>query len=222
MQGPPYTPATHLSPGNPQYRLFPQEVALLEDHCALKTRQTQLHYIQGLLPNHTLWHNGKGNIGGNDWHHSVPHSQTQPASTMPLGGPPNRTIVDSLLYLTHWVKEAWHKRKVETIIFLDIANAFPNTVTDWLLKNMARLGYPSEIISFFEAMLKDRKTMLSFDDFTSLPIDIDNGIVRGRPLGSPFSLYSFYFPLSLPPIFLFHACFTSISHSLLLLWSLSH
>ena len=45
---------------------------------------------------------------------------------------------------------------------------------------MARLGYPSEIVSFFEAMLKDRKTTLSFDDFTSLRFDIDNGIGQGE------------------------------------------
>ena len=86
-----------------------------------------------------------------------------------FGGLPNRTTVDLLLYLTHQVKEVWHKQKVVTIIFLDIANASPNAVTEWLLKNMARLGYPSEIVSFFKAMLKDRKTTLSFDDFTSLP-----------------------------------------------------
>jgi Reverse transcriptase (RNA-dependent DNA polymerase) len=97
-----------------------------------------------------------------------------------FGGLPNRTTVDSLLYLTHRVKEAWHKRKVVTVIFLDIANAFPTAVTEHLLKNMARLGYPMEIIGFFEAMLKDRKTKLSFDDFTSLPLEIDNGIGQGE------------------------------------------
>ena len=53
-------------------------------------------------------------------------------------------------------------------------------------------------------------------------ISTDTTFVRGQPLGSPFSLHSFYSPLSLPPIFLSHVCFTSISHSLLSLWSLSH
>ena len=37
---------------------------------------------------------------------------------------------------------------------------------------MARLSYPLEIIDFFAAMLRERKTKLSFDDFTSLPLDI--------------------------------------------------
>jgi hypothetical protein len=59
-----------------------------------------------------------------------------------FGGLPGRTTTDSLLYLTHKIKDAWRRRKVVTIIFLDIANAFPNAVTDRLLKNMAQLRYP--------------------------------------------------------------------------------
>jgi Reverse transcriptase (RNA-dependent DNA polymerase) len=97
-----------------------------------------------------------------------------------FGGLPGRTTVDSLLHPTHRVKSAWRSRKVITIIFLDIANAFPNAVTERLLKNMARLGYPTEIITFFEAMLKNRKTTLSFDDFSSPLHDINNGIGQGE------------------------------------------
>ena len=41
---------------------------------------------------------------------------------------------------------------------------------------MTTLGYPTEVIKFFMAMLRDRKTMLSFDSFTSLDISIDNSI----------------------------------------------
>jgi hypothetical protein len=43
---------------------------------------------------------------------------------------PGKTTMDSLLYLTHCIKTAWRKKKVVTIIFLDIANTFPNAVTD--------------------------------------------------------------------------------------------
>ena len=45
---------------------------------------------------------------------------------------------------------------------------------------MARLGYPMEIIAFFEAMLRDRKTLLSFDNFSSPLFDINNGIGQGE------------------------------------------
>jgi hypothetical protein len=97
-----------------------------------------------------------------------------------FGGLPGKTTTDSLLHLTHRIKTAWRNRNVVTVIFLDIANAFPNAVTNRLLKNMSILRYPIEIIAFFEAMLKNRKTTLSFDDFSSSLIDIDNGIGQGE------------------------------------------
>ena len=126
---------------------------------------------------------------------TVRHNLPPPCN---FGGLPNRMTVDSLLYLTHWVKEVWHKWKVATIIFLDIANTFPNPVMEWLLKNMARLGYPSEIVSFFKAMLKDRKTMLSSDDFTSLPFNIDNGIGQGETASMIFDLIYSYSLVAVP------------------------
>ena len=45
---------------------------------------------------------------------------------------------------------------------------------------MAHLGYATELNCFFEAMLQNRKTTLSFDDFTLESINIDNGIRQGE------------------------------------------
>ena len=47
-----------------------------------------------------------------------------------FSGLPGRTTSDSLLYLMHHVKNAWHAQKVVMIVFLDIANTFPNAVTE--------------------------------------------------------------------------------------------
>jgi hypothetical protein len=47
-----------------------------------------------------------------------------------FGGLLGKTTTDSLLYLTHHIKAAWRQKRVITIIFLDITNAFPNAVTD--------------------------------------------------------------------------------------------
>jgi Endonuclease-reverse transcriptase len=57
-----------------------------------------------------------------------------------FGGLPGKTTIDSLLHLTHRIKTAWRNRKVVMVIFLDIANAFPNAVTNRLLKNMSILS----------------------------------------------------------------------------------
>ena len=108
---------------------------------------------------------------------TVCHSLLPPCH---FSGLPGRTTVESLLHLTHCVKLAWQRCKVVIIIFLNIANAFPNAVMGRLLKNMTKLGYPTEIIAFFSAMPDQSKTMLSFNDYSSLPIDIDKRIGQGE------------------------------------------
>jgi len=97
-----------------------------------------------------------------------------------FGGLPGCTTLDSLLFLTHKIKDAWRSSKVVTIIFLDIANAFPNAVTERLLHNMELLRYPTEIVNFFCALLSEHFTRLCFDDFLSELITIDNGIGQGE------------------------------------------
>ena len=43
-----------------------------------------------------------------------------------FGGRPVRTTTDSMLLLTHTIKESWRKRKVASVLFLDVQGAFPN------------------------------------------------------------------------------------------------
>ena len=57
---------------------------------------------------------------------------------------------------------------------------------------MRQLGYPVEIIDFFQAMLCDRSTTLTVDGYLSAPIPIDNGIGQGAP--SSMILYLIYSP----------------------------
>ena len=53
-----------------------------------------------------------------------------------------------------------------------------------------RLGYPTQVVRFFEAVLSDRHTMLSFDGHTSETFEVDNGIGQGEP--SSMILYLIY------------------------------
>ena len=55
---------------------------------------------------------------------------------MHFGGCPGRTTTDSLHLLTDTVKATWHRKKVVSILFLDVEGAFPNMVTHHLLHNM--------------------------------------------------------------------------------------
>jgi hypothetical protein len=67
--------------------------------------------------------------------------------------------------------------------------AFPNAVTDRLLHNMRKRRVPEEYVQFVGRMLAERRTRLSFDDFTSEWVPIDNGIGQGDPISMILYLY---------------------------------
>ena len=107
-----------------------------------------------------------------------------------FGGRPSHCTSDSMLLLTQSIKDAWRSKKVASVLFLDVQGAFPNVVKKVLLHNMRLRGVPSEYIRVTELMLTGRKTRLSFDDFLSAFIPIDNGNNQGCPLSMLF--YAFY------------------------------
>lgn len=107
-----------------------------------------------------------------------------------FGGRPSKTTTDSMLLLTHTIKEAWRNKRVASVLFLDVQGAFPNVVKEVLLHNMKSRGVPTEYIELTLEMLTNRITRLSFDDFLSNPITITNGNNQGCPLSMIF--YAFY------------------------------
>ena len=107
-----------------------------------------------------------------------------------FGGRPARTTSDSMLLLTHIIKEKWRQKKVASVLFLDVQGAFPNVVKEMLIHNMRLRRVPEKYVHLVELTLTDRKTKLSFDDFTSDPIMINNGNSQGCPLSMIF--YAFY------------------------------
>jgi hypothetical protein len=107
-----------------------------------------------------------------------------------FGGRPGRTTTDAIHYLVHKVKEAWHKGKVASILFLNVEGAFPNAVTDRLIHNLKKRRIPTVYVNFITQLLKDRTTKLKFDDFISEPIKSENGIGQGDLLS--MILYIFY------------------------------
>ena len=107
-----------------------------------------------------------------------------------FGGRPGRTITDAMHLLTLRIKSAWHAGKVASVLFLDIEGAFPNAVPERLVHNLQKHKVPEKYAKFVSNMLQDRVTTLTFDRFTSSPIQIDSGIGQGDPLS--MVLYQFY------------------------------
>ena len=107
-----------------------------------------------------------------------------------FGGRPARTTSDAIHYLVHKIKDAWRKKQVTSVLFLDIEGAFPNAVNEKLIANLTKRRVPTALVKFISNMLEGRKTHLKFDDHESRHIDIDNGIGQGDPLS--MVLYQFY------------------------------
>ena len=80
------------------------------------------------------------------------------------------------------IKSAWQAGKVASVLFLDIEGTFPNAVPERLVHNLRKWKVPEKYAKFVSNMLQDRVTTLSFDGYTSSPIQIDNGIGQGDPL----------------------------------------
>ena len=99
-----------------------------------------------------------------------------------FGGHPGRTTTVAIHYLVGKVKAAWGRRKVTSILFLNVKGAFPNAVTDRLIHNLRKRRIPTAYVKFVEWLLDGRKTRMKFDDFILELIEIVNGIGQGDPI----------------------------------------
>ena len=107
-----------------------------------------------------------------------------------FGCRPGRTSTDARHYFTDWVKNAWRKGLVVSVLFLDVKGAFPSVDIHQLVHNMRKRGVPKEYTDWILTKGAPRKTTVSFDDFKSDPLTVEGGLPQGCSL-SPIS-YVFY------------------------------
>lgn len=97
------------------------------------------------------------------------------------GARPGRTAIDAVMDLVMTVKEAWRTGRVASALFLDVKGAFPSVDLDMLWHEMRAIGIPIEFVEWLQRRMNNRRTTISFDDFTSVPFDIVNGLDQGCP-----------------------------------------
>ena len=98
-----------------------------------------------------------------------------------FGARPGRTTTDSIHMLTKTVKDAWRKGYVASTLFLDVKSAFPSVDTKRLIHNMRKRGIPQEYTEWLTRCLENRKTTLTFDDYTTATFQVTNGLDQGDP-----------------------------------------
>ena len=77
-----------------------------------------------------------------------------------FGGRHGRRTTDSMHLLVHRIKQAWRRKKVVSILFLDIEGAFPNAVKERLVHNMRKSRVPTVIVNLVDRILTGRSAQL--------------------------------------------------------------
>jgi hypothetical protein len=86
-----------------------------------------------------------------DISHLVERNQLIPKTH--FGGRPGRTTTDAIHYLVHKIKRAWANNQVTLVLFLDVKGAFPNAVTDRLIRNLKKRRIPKVYTGFIKQLL---------------------------------------------------------------------
>ncbi|MBW0503613.1 hypothetical protein O181_043328 [Austropuccinia psidii MF-1] len=107
-----------------------------------------------------------------------------------MGGRPGRSIYDSFVILTSWIKVQWRNGKTVIGLFLDVSSAYPSVVSDRLIHTLTKKECPPYLISIIKSFLNNRSTIMKLDSYLSDPIAIDRGLPQGSPLS--VTLYLLY------------------------------
>ena len=107
-----------------------------------------------------------------------------------FGGRAGQTTTDSLHLLVKSIRDAWRRKEVASVLFLDVEAAFPSAIPAWLLYEMRTMGIPEQVVTWIQRKMEGRKTRLTFDDFTSSLFEIVSGLDQGCTLS--VRLYKIY------------------------------
>ena len=101
-----------------------------------------------------------------------------------------RNTMDTMLLVTHKIKDTWRRDKTAAALFQDVQGAFLNMVKEQLVHNMHMQQVPECFINIVNVSLTGRTMHLKFDDFVSEPVLLNNGTTQGDP--SSMFYYTFY------------------------------
>jgi hypothetical protein len=105
-----------------------------------------------------------------------------------FGARKGRSTLTALELLDSTIRAAWRgqgrqgRKRVVSMLSLDIAAAFPNTSHPRLLYILQQNGYPNWLVGAVSHFLSGRTTSLHFCGYQSTPISVPTGLPQGSPL----------------------------------------
>ncbi|KAH7464077.1 hypothetical protein FOMA001_g17794 [Fusarium oxysporum f. sp. matthiolae] len=109
-------------------------------------------------------------------HHGVLHPQQ-------AGALPKRSATDLVAALVHDIEEAFARKKVATLVTMDIQGAFDTVLRNRLILRLREQGWPERLARWAGSFMDDRSACVRYQD-TITPL---SPLQCGLPQGSPVS-----------------------------------
>ncbi|RKK39565.1 hypothetical protein BFJ69_g18522, partial [Fusarium oxysporum] len=109
-------------------------------------------------------------------HHGVLHPQQ-------AGALPKRSATDLVAALVHDIEEAFARKKVATLVTMDIQGAFDTVLRNRLILRLREQGWPEHLARWAGSFMDDRSACVRYQD-TITPL---SPLQCGLPQGSPVS-----------------------------------
>ncbi|KAI1004438.1 hypothetical protein K3495_g3774 [Podosphaera aphanis] len=108
-----------------------------------------------------------------------------------MGARPKRSSISAVELLTEQIHTIWgkSKKRVASLLSLDISGAFDNVSHERLLHNLRQKDIPLWITQFIKSFLEGRTTSIVIGSFKGSQIPTITGIPQGSSLSDPFSLF---------------------------------
>ncbi|CZR35886.1 uncharacterized protein FPRO_17006 [Fusarium proliferatum ET1] len=117
-------------------------------------------------------------------HYGVLHPQQ-------AGALPKRSATDLVTALIHDIEEAFARKKVATLVTMDIQGAFDTVMRKRLVLRLREQGWPDHLVRWAESFMKDRSARVRYQDTLTPFAPLQCGLPQGSPV-SPilFLLYT--------------------------------
>ena len=111
-----------------------------------------------------------------------------------FGGLPGRAATDLVDCLVHDIESCWERRKVCTLITMDVEGAYDSIQPHRLAARLRDQGWPDNMVRWALSFSSQRCARFRLDDFTSDTYNIPFGLPQGSP-ASPILFSLFLEPL---------------------------
>ncbi|KAJ3455531.1 hypothetical protein MRS44_017013 [Fusarium solani] len=117
-------------------------------------------------------------------HYSVLHPQQ-------AGALPKRSATDLVAALIHDIEDAFARKKVATLVTMDIQGAFDTVMRNRLVLRLREQGWPDHLARWAESFMRDRSARVRYQDTLTPFTPLQCGLPQGSPV-SPilFLLYT--------------------------------